>query len=120
MEIGVIIHPHIPKRKKRKPSAKARALQANWQTILEKYDVKTVVPKTDKLYTGNKNGRILRPGSDTRSIPSIDHGVGVAVKRQQNTYTGDAMIGIGQLHKSNAVPVFKQEDAVDLAKMRRG
>jgi hypothetical protein len=29
------------------------------------------------------------------------------------------MIGIGQLHKSNAVPVFKQEDAADIAKMRR-
>ena len=120
MEIGMILHPHIPKRKKRKPNAKARALQANWQTILEKYDVKTVVPKTDKLYTGNKNGRILRPGSDTRSIPSLDSGVGLAPRRERNTYTGDAMIGIGQLHKSNAVPVFKQEDAIDLAKMRRG
>jgi hypothetical protein len=35
-------------------------------------------------------------------------------------YTGDAMIGISTLHKSNAVPVFRQEDAVDIAKMRRG
>jgi len=30
------------------------------------------------------------------------------------------MIGIGQLHKSNSIPVFQSEDAVDIAKMRRG
>jgi len=29
------------------------------------------------------------------------------------------MLGIGQLHKSNAIPIFKQADAVDLANMRR-
>jgi len=30
------------------------------------------------------------------------------------------MIGIGQLHKSNASPVFSQEEAIDISKMRRG
>jgi len=30
------------------------------------------------------------------------------------------MIGLGQLHKSNTVPIFKAQDAVDIAKMRRG
>jgi len=29
------------------------------------------------------------------------------------------MLGIGTLHKSNAVPVFSQEEALDMAKMRR-
>jgi hypothetical protein len=29
------------------------------------------------------------------------------------------MLGIGQLHKSNAVPVFRTEDAADIARMRR-
>jgi hypothetical protein len=49
----------------------------------------------------------------------LDTGAGLAAKKDIQKYTGDAMIGIGQLHKSNAVPVFKQEDAEDLAKMRR-
>lgn len=35
-------------------------------------------------------------------------------------YTGDAMLGIGTMHKSNAVPVFSTDDAKDLATMRRG
>jgi hypothetical protein len=30
------------------------------------------------------------------------------------------MLGIGMLHKSNLVPVFKAEDAEAIAKMRRG
>lgn len=56
---------------------------------------------------------------DTPAIPSLDTGIGVAVKRESPVYTGTEMIGIGQLHKSNAVPVFRQEDAQDLARMRR-
>jgi hypothetical protein len=34
-------------------------------------------------------------------------------------YTGDKMLGIAQMHKSNAVPIFKSEDAIDIAHMRR-
>lgn len=45
---------------------------------------------------------------------------GVCAPPPQNTYTGDAMLGIGTMHKSNAVPVFSVEEAQDLAKMRRG
>lgn len=34
-------------------------------------------------------------------------------------YTGTKMLGIGTLHKSNAVPIFCNEDAKDQANMRR-
>lgn len=34
-------------------------------------------------------------------------------------YTGTNIIGIATMHKSNMVPVFSQEEAVALAKMRR-
>jgi len=60
------------------------------------------------------------PGRETKVYPSLNSDRGVAVKQERQQYTGDNMLGIGQLHKSNAVPVFKQEDAEDLAKMRRG
>ena len=45
--------------------------------------------------------------------------MGVATKSDTKVYTGDKMIGIATLHKSNAVPVFNSEDAVDISKMRR-
>jgi hypothetical protein len=35
-------------------------------------------------------------------------------------YTGTKILGIGTMHKSNAVPVFSQEEAHDIATMRRG
>lgn len=58
-------------------------------------------------------------GQDTR-IPSKMDTVGVAGKKETPVYTGDAMIGVATLHKSNAVPVFSKEDAADISKMRRG
>jgi hypothetical protein len=113
----MVIHPHIPKRKKRKPNAKQRALKASWEEILKKYEVK---PTNKIKSSSNTTTRVIRDGSDTRHIPSLDTGVGAAIKKESPVYTGDAMIGIGQLHKSNAIPVFKTEDAIDIAKMRRG
>ena len=113
----MIIHPHIPKRKPRKPNAKARMLKASWEDILRKYDVK---PTKTKVSTTIHPTRVPRPGSDTRHIPSLESGVGTAVKKESPQYTGDAMIGIGQLHKSNAIPIFQAEDAIDISKMRRG
>jgi hypothetical protein len=35
-------------------------------------------------------------------------------------YTGDAMLGIATMHKSNMVPVFSEREAADISKMRRG
>lgn len=44
---------------------------------------------------------------------------GFAPLKPTQKYTGTKMRGIGQMHKSNAVPVFKQEEAEELAHMRR-
>lgn len=34
-------------------------------------------------------------------------------------YTGTAMLGIAQMHKSNAQPVFSKQEAVEASQMRR-
>jgi hypothetical protein len=34
-------------------------------------------------------------------------------------YTGKEMVGIAQMHKSNAQPVFSKQAAIDSASMRR-
>ena len=57
---------------------------------------------------------------ETPKYPSLGMGGGNATKPiHGKVYTGTAMIGIGTLHKSNAVPIFNTEDAEDQAKMRR-
>ena len=51
---------------------------------------------------------------------SLETTGGVATKPVHgNVYTGDKVKGIGTLHKSNAVPVFSEEEAKDQANMRR-
>jgi hypothetical protein len=64
-------------------------------------------------------GPAYPPGREPQAIPSRDSGLGVAARRDAPVYTGDKIKGIGTLHKSNAVPVFTDEEAVDLAHMRR-
>lgn len=53
-------------------------------------------------------------------IASKPDTAGVALKAPDKIYTGENMLGISVLHKSNSVPVFRAEDAVDISKMRRG
>ena len=108
---------------------KARKNTEAWQQLLEKYDVKVVLDKPKQVRKDNSKS-VASPRYDWRSridpsrltdhIPSVDTGASVAVKPADKVYTGDAMIGIGQLHKSNGVPIFSKEDAVDISKMRRG
>lgn len=57
--------------------------------------------------------------SDHRQrYPSQDE-VGVGGHRKEKTYTGDKLLGIATMHKSNLVPVFSQESAEEISKMRR-
>ena len=40
-------------------------------------------------------------------------------RKPEKVYTGNRLIGIATMHKSNSVPVFRQQDAEDIARMRR-
>ena len=59
------------------------------------------------------------PGRETARIPSQDTGWVTCVKVKDNEYTGTRVKGIATLHKSNGVPVFSDEEAKDISKMRR-
>ena len=41
-------------------------------------------------------------------------------KKEEMVYTGTEIIGIAQMHKSNAIPVRSKKSAEEVAKMRRG
>jgi len=104
---------------------KARKNTEAWQELLNKWDIK-VETKTTKVRKSTgfnpvvRNAPVVDPRRFTNHIPSLDTRKGIAVKKEVSQYTGTAMLGIGQLHKSNAIPVFSQEDAIDISKMRRG
>ena len=115
----ILIHTGLGRSKKRKPNAKQRELQASWEAMLKKYATKTVVPKkqqqlSDVYSLGTPACR------ETPKIPSLPFTGGPCTKAPDKVYTGTAIKGIGTMHKSNAVPIFTDEQAVDIAKMRRG
>lgn len=57
---------------------------------------------------------------ESPKIPSGDTYDTFAAPKREMKYTGDKLLGIATMHKSNAVPVFRKEDAEDIARMRRG
>lgn len=108
---------HYNKKRKRNGEAKI--------TFDEYIDIRCGKVTKRKLHPseqGQYNGPSYAPppGRETKVYPSLNSDRGVAVKQEVQQYTGDNMLGIGQLHKSNSVPVFRKEDAEDQAKMRRG
>jgi hypothetical protein len=59
------------------------------------------------------------PGRETPHIESRDTGWVTCAKTPDQTYTGTKVKGIATLHKSNGVPVFTDQEAIDISKMRR-
>jgi len=61
---------------------------------------------------------------DTKSYPSVKTSdsipTGPTPRKEPQQYTGDLLVGIGTMHKSNMVPIMRGTDeAKDIARMRR-
>ena len=112
-----ILHTGLGKSKKRKPNAKQRELDAEWEKMLKKYEPKKPVQaKQDAVFTYSLGKPACR---ETPKIPSLPFTGGVCALKPSPVYTGTAIKGIGTMHKSNAVPIFTDEQAVEIATMRR-
>ena len=100
---------------------RARELDESWRELLKRQGVEAEQKRQTRAMKAPPLDYKLStpPGRATSThIPSRDTG-GNATLAAPKVYTGSEMIGIGQLHKSNAIPIFKKSDAEDLAKMRR-
>lgn len=103
----------------KKISKKKQALRDSWDAILKKYD-SPVFSKTRTRPTPKKQSlpSYRYRGQDDK-IASLDTRACDTGKKESLVYTGDAMLGIAVLHKSNAVPIFSTDDAKAVASMRR-
>jgi hypothetical protein len=72
--------------------------------------------KSPKKIDPITSGYLVR---ETRKIPSRVTSGGSTAPKEFIPYTGDEMIGITIIHKSCLQPVFRKEDAVAAASMRR-
>ena len=57
---------------------------------------------------------------DSSSLPTSDRIDGHCPVKDRKQYTGTLIKGIGTMHKSNAVPITSNEEAREIARMRRG
>jgi hypothetical protein len=95
----------------------AEILEQEWQAIKAKYEPKSKIKLGRSSYVPPKP---LRRDADQPRIASLDSGVKGAVNvRMPQKYTGDNIVGIGTMHKSNAVPIFSDQEAKDISSMRR-
>lgn len=114
-----MIHVHIRKTKP-KISKEAKLQYDNWLKEINK-----PVPSFTKYGGAKVTKKVpsprIPPGRETPKINSLDTGFVPCTKSVEgNSYTGTKMLGIGTLHKSNAVPVFNDNEAKEMARMRRG
>ena len=103
---------------------KAREQEESWKALQKKWGVEIEEKKRNRAMSAaplssTYSLKIPEGRNTTAHIKSVETGIQVATKAPDKVYTGDKMLGIATMHKSNAVPVFSSEDAQDIAKMRR-
>lgn len=102
---------------------KARQLDTEWRELQAKWGVEADEKKRKRALAAEPLTYSLSApaGRETQRIASRDTGHSGAVRTKDiPKYTGNKILGIGTMHKSNAVPVFSDEEAHDIATMRRG
>lgn len=101
----------------------AERRQAEWDRKLVEFEKMTPKFSTGPYNSPKKTMSDFMPkcppGRETPKVNSQDTGWVPCVKVKDNEYTGTKIKGIGTMHKSNAVPVFSDEEAVDISTMRR-
>jgi hypothetical protein len=104
---------------------KARELDASWKELLKRQGIELEEKKRRRAMTAENLAStgysltIPAGRNTTAHIPSRSTKGGSAVLAAPKVYTGTKVKGIATMHKSNAVPVFSDEEAKDISKMRR-
>jgi hypothetical protein len=102
---------------------KARQLKDNWESLLKRHGIEQEERKRSRAMSApslSSTYKLSVPEgrNTTAHIKSVDTG-GNATLKAPKVYTGTKVKGIATMHKSNAVPIFSDEEAVDISRMRR-
>lgn len=101
---------------------KARELEDNWKELQKKWNIESEQKKRSRALSAKTYvpPKINRRDENRSRIPSLDTGhKGAVTIKQPMQYTGDKIVGIGTMHKSNAVPIFSDQEAKEISSMRR-
>jgi len=115
---------YLSTKSKVKPKTMPKAEREAYEKWCAKHDIKPAgkVKKKTPINMIKLPGTVYTPYvRETARIPSRDTGHTGAVTTGRKTiyYTGDKMLGVATMHKSNLVPIFSDDNAVEVSQMRR-
>jgi hypothetical protein len=113
-----MIYGYIPKSKPKKLTKAQQEQKQQWLESINKISEKRY-SKSNGIIPRNIISKSTIFRRETPQYNSLNTGFIPCTKKSLNTYTGDKIKGIGTMHKSNAVPIFTDNEAKDIATMRR-
>ena len=77
-------------------------------------------PKKRKFVPYEPTPTVQKQDYPSNTQKSPVHGIPQAGRRRESpVYTGNYIVGIATMHKSNAVPITNQEQAIEIARMAK-
>jgi hypothetical protein len=107
------------------PSAEAKRqaleLEAKWQDLLKRQGAEQEARNKKRALSSAPlvYNPAPPPGRETVHINSLESTWAPCTQTQRQVYTGTKVKGIGTMHKSNAVPIFSDDEAKEISSMRR-
>lgn len=100
---------------------KARELDESWKALQKKWAVEEENKKRKRALSAEPyvSPQPNHRGANAPKPPSLNTGWEPCTKAPDKIYTGTKIIGIGTMHKSNAVPIFSDDEAKEISSMRR-
>lgn len=123
-----LVHPSLSatgkkKGKKQFKSAEhakqSRELSAQREKTLKEFNIDLSEKKKDRGLAAKPYQPATPVRRETQHVKSAAFTGAPCLKSPTPEYTGDLVIGIAQMSKSNAVPVISQQEIIDIAQMRR-
>jgi len=132
MSMHIIKGVYAPKAKKRKPKKlDMKKVEVQWRQYnkdMRRNHMHSCQFDTLDEYVLYISGKLkpkkrkFIPYEPTTSIPTKSpvHGVPESGRRKESpVYTGNYIVGIATMHKSNAVPITNQEQAIEISRMAK-
>jgi hypothetical protein len=98
---------------------KSRELEESWKALQKKWGLEIEEKKKRRAMKAEPYSPAPVFRRETPKINSLPFTGGPCLRPEQKVYTGSKIKGIGTMHKSNAVPIFSDEEAIEISRMRR-
>lgn len=112
----MIIYTDTTSKKTRKQKAKE---ESQWLAQCQRDGLMPNGKKFQALVTPVAPSSIRAGAEDYKRVQSLKTNESHCSRPPDKIYTGTACIGISQMSKSNAVPVFNTDHIIEIARMRR-